>query len=92
MNVVEFYGFIEGELQGISSRKGLRLTVYERIQGRSINCYIRQDRAELFDKAMKLFNTRIQAYGMVRCKDDGTPLSIDLENIQPLPTDNQING
>jgi hypothetical protein len=90
MHVVEYYGFIEGELQGITSRKGLKLTIYERIQGRPISCYVRQDRIELFEKAMQLFNRRVQVYGMMKSKKDGTPLSIDLEDIKPLPQENQI--
>jgi hypothetical protein len=81
------YGSVEGRLQVASERRGLHFTVYEPIWDKPIRCDIPDD---MLDAALKLFGKRIEVYGLIRYRRDGSPSSIRVEEIVPFPSRDEL--
>jgi hypothetical protein len=81
------YGSVEGRLQVASERRGLHFTVYEPIWDKPIRCDIPD---EMLDAALKLFGKRIEVYGLIRYRRDGSPSSIRVEEIVPFPSRDEL--
>ncbi len=81
------YGSVEGRLQVASERRTLHFTVYEPVWDKPIWCDIPE---EMLDDALKLFGKRIEVYGLIRYRRDGSPLSVKVEEIIPFPSQDKL--
>ena len=68
------YGAIEGRVQGLSSRQGLRFTLYDALFDRAVSCYLQEGREEIMREA---WGRRATVNGVVRRDtESGHPLGI----------------
>ena len=84
---VETIGSIEGKLQTISDRKGLKFFVWDVLTDEAIECYIDE---ELFEEAMKAFRKRVYVTGVIKHRKDGKPTSIKVEKIKVFPSRDEL--
>ena len=77
-----YHGSVEGSLQVLSERGSLHLVVYEPISDRPIRCYINED---LLNNSRDAFGKRVEIFGDIRYRPDGTPRSIKAEEIATFP-------
>jgi hypothetical protein len=75
------YGSVEGKLQVVSERGSYRAEITDPLNGGVIKCYLEP---ELLSIALSLFGKRVEAYGRVRYRADGTLLSIEVEEFVPI--------
>jgi hypothetical protein len=83
----EDYGSIEGRLQTVTERGGLQFVVYEPLWDRGIRCYIPET---LTDEAIASFGLRVEVYGLIKYRKDGTPMSIEADEIVRLTHNKKI--
>lgn len=83
----EDHGSIDGRLQTVSERGAIRIVVYETLGDRGVPCFI--DAAQL-PEAISSFGKRVEVYGIVRYRNDGTAVSIKVEEIVPFPPPDEI--
>jgi hypothetical protein len=83
----EDHGSVDGKLEVVSGRRGLHVLIADRLTGRSIRCALDDD---LLNNALSLFGRRVEAYGLIRYRRDGVPLSIVVEEFVPFPDANDI--
>lgn len=85
--VVEDYGSVEGRLLVMSARGTWHFEIDEAVWGQRIRCYIEQD---LLEQALEYFRRRVEVYGRIRFRRDGTPISIRVERIVPFPERHEL--
>lgn len=78
---------VEGMLQNIDSHNGLKVAVYDVIDGRSVSCEIPDDKLQI---AIANFNKRVEVIGRVKYKRDGMPVSVEVSKIVPFPDPEDI--
>jgi hypothetical protein len=83
------HGSIEGRLQVVSERRGLQIVVYEPLWDKPVRCHLNDEQAAV---ALQNFGKRVEVTGLVRYRGDGTPVSIDVEEIVPFPAREDIPG
>jgi hypothetical protein len=83
------HGSIEGRLQVVSERRGLHVVVYDPLWDKPVRCHLDDEQATI---ALQNFGKRVELFGIVRYRGDGTPLSIDVEEIVPFPAQEGIPG
>ena len=78
------YGGIEGRIQTLTNRKGLRFTLFDVFHDRAVSCYLREGQEE---QLRELWGKRAVVEGEItRDKDTGRPLAIrSIVNIRSLP-------
>jgi hypothetical protein len=81
------YGSIEGRLQTLSERGGLKFIVYEPLWDRRIDCSMPD---ELMDQAIAAFRKRVEVYGLIRYRRDGRPVRIEVDDIIPFPAGTEL--
>ncbi len=90
------FGDIEGKLTVLSDQAGFKFYITEPIHGLEITCYITND--ELIEKAVTYFRQRVSAAGLIKYRRDGTPISVDVDDLVAfeddsfLPTTQDIIG
>ncbi|HEX3723848.1 MAG TPA: hypothetical protein VHV31_13730, partial [Nitrolancea sp.] len=68
------YGAISGRVQTLSSRNGLRFTVYDSIFDKAVSCFLREGQEELIENK---WNHRVNVEGMLsRDPLSGRPIAI----------------
>ncbi|MBF0456305.1 MAG: hypothetical protein HQK99_00230 [Nitrospirae bacterium] len=92
-------GSVEGKLQTISERGGLKFTIYDTLNDKPVRCYISDDlRCEALEVASKAFGQRISIFGMISYDQYGTPKTIQVRklrlfrNKEDIPSAHQICG
>ena len=78
----EDYGSVEGRLQTVSERGAYRVVVYEPVWDRAISCFLPE---ALMPEAISAFGQRVEVYGLIHYRSDGTPISIKWNEIVPFP-------
>jgi len=81
------YGSVEGRLQVLSERGSLHIMVYEPVWDKPIRCYIDED---LLNRSRESFGKRVEIYGEVKYRPDGSPMSIKAEEIVAFPDTDSI--
>ncbi len=78
------HGMVEGRVQTLSSRAGLRFTLYDKIYDSAVSCYVQQDQES---QMRDIWGHRAAVEGWVtRDKDTGKPVSVRrITSIQVLP-------
>lgn len=77
-------GAVEGRVQTLTSRKGLRFTLYDVLHDRAVSCYLRDDQEE---SMRPMWGKRAIVEGEIsREKDTGRPVAIRrIRNFKVLP-------
>ncbi len=83
------HGSIDGRLQIVSERRGLHVVVYDPLWDKPVRCHLSDEQAQI---ALNNFGKRVEVFGLVRYRGDGTPVSIDVEEIVPFPVPEHIPG
>ncbi|MCL5736953.1 MAG: hypothetical protein M1274_15515 [Actinobacteria bacterium] len=83
----EDYGSVEGKLQALSERGGLRFVVYEPLWDKAVYCRIGP---ELLQRALGAFGRRVEVYGVVQYRKDGLPVSVQVEELVEFPPEDQL--
>ena len=83
----EDHGSIEGRLQTVSERGAMRFVVYEALTDKAVNCFIEPAQV---DEAMQNFGKRVEVYGLVKYRADGSPISIRVESISAFADPGQL--
>ena len=78
----EDHGSVDGRLQTVTERGAMRFMVYETLSDRGITCYLSHEQA---DEAVRSWRKRVEVYGRITYRRDGTPVSIKVEEIVPFP-------
>jgi hypothetical protein len=81
------FGTIEGRLEAIQDRNALQIRVFDALLRQTVICHVTEDKlAEAFAN----FRKRVEVSGIIHYRRNGTPVSIDVESIDPLPDDDQL--
>lgn len=79
----EDHGSVEGRLQVVSERGSLSVQVFEPLWDRPIRCYLSEEKLK---ECLGYFGQRVEVFGVVRYRSDGTPISIEVEEVVPFPS------
>jgi hypothetical protein len=85
--VTEDHGSVEGRLLVTSARGALHFEIDEPVWEQRIRCYIEEN---LLDEALACFRRRVEVYGRIKFRRDGTPLSIKVDRIVPFPERHEL--
>ena len=81
------YGTIEGDLEAIQDRRGLQIRVRDLLLKQSIQCLVPEEMLkEVFDS----FRKRVEISGLIHYRRNGYPISITVDKIDPLPSDENL--
>lgn len=80
--VAEDYGSVEGRLLVTSARGTLHFEIDEPVWEQRVRCYIEDN---LLEEALACFRRRVEVYGRIKFRRDGTPVSIRVDQIAPFP-------
>ena len=81
------FGSIEGKLETLSGRGGLRFNVFDSIHDQSIRCNFYED---LLDLAKDAFEKRVYVYGLINYGPGGYPKSIKVEKMKIFPDQHEL--
>jgi hypothetical protein len=82
------YGTIEGRFEAIQETHGtLQFFLRDAMLRQRVRCYFPEELLlDVFDK----FRKRVEVFGVIHYRKNGTPISIEAENILPLPDDSEL--
>lgn len=81
------YGTVEGRLTAIQEQGTLQLLLKDEWLKQTIRCYVPED--QLSD-AFANFRRRVEVSGVIHYRRNGTPISVEVEAIDPLPDDSEL--
>lgn len=82
------YGSLEGRLEAIQDVSGgLKIRVKDYLYPRAINCKVPE---RLIERVMAGFRRRVELHGNIHFRLEGTPISIDVDDIDLLPEDDDL--
>jgi hypothetical protein len=81
-------GTIEGRFQTIQDKDGsLQFQIYDALFRQTIRCYFPE---EMLSQVFNSFRKRVEVYGEIHYRRNGTPISIHAERIEKLPDDDEL--
>jgi hypothetical protein len=82
------FGTIEGRLETIQDHEGsLRLQVRDALFRQNVRCYFSEEKLPL---AFSAFRKRVEVSGIIHYRKNGTPISIEVSQIDTLPDDSEL--
>jgi hypothetical protein len=81
------YGTLEGRLRAIQDEGTLRLMLRDDMFGVTTRAYVSDD---LLPAAFDNFRKRVEVSGLIHYRRNGTPISIEVSRIDPLPDDSEL--
>ena len=81
------FGTIEGKLEAIQDRSGLQLRIRDSLLNLTVQCHVDEG---LLPTAFGNFRKRVEVSGVIHYRRNGSPISIEAENIEPLPDDDSL--
>lgn len=81
------YGSIEGRIQAIQDKNGLKLRIKDSLLNINVNCYFEE---ELLQNVFENFRSRVEAYGVIHYRKNGIPVSINVDKIEKIPGDDEL--
>jgi hypothetical protein len=81
------FGTVEGRLDAIQERDGLQIRVRDQLLGHTIACYMNED---MLPEAFASFRKRVELSGTIHYRKNGTPISIAVQSIMPMPEDDEL--
>ena len=91
----ESIGSVEGRIETVTERGGLKFNVYDTLTDKAIRCFVGE---ELLKQVLDSFGKRVSVSGLVKYGKDGFPKSISAKNIRTmrdkkeLPTVDDMQG
>lgn len=88
-------GSVEGRLKTVSEAGGFRIVIYEPVFERPVRCDVPE---YLMQQALSLFGRRVEAYGAISYRRNGTVARVSVEEIVPfaaerdLPDHEEVRG
>ncbi len=83
------FGTIEGRLEAIQDHGNLQLRIRDALLRQTVRCYIPD---EMLKDALGNFRKRVEVHGNIHYRKNGTPISIEVSKIDPLPDDDDLPG
>jgi hypothetical protein len=80
-------GTVEGRLEVIQDHGGLELRVRDPALRLTVKCYVPE---EMLPNVFAQFQKRVEIFGLVHYRRNGTPVSIEASTIDPLPDDDDL--
>jgi hypothetical protein len=81
------FGSVEGKLEAIQDSAGLQLRVRDNLFNALVKCVLPDD---MLKDAFASFRKRVEISGLVHYRANGTPISISVERLAPLPDDDDL--
>ncbi len=82
------YGTIDGKLQAIQESGGiLKIKIKDPLFPRAIECSLPES---MIEEALSTFRRRVEISGLIKYRKNGTPVSINVENIEVMPDDDDL--
>jgi hypothetical protein len=82
------FGTLEGRLEAIQDTNGgLKIRVKDFLYPKAINCIVPE---KMIDKVLMSFRRRVEIEGKIHYRKDGTPISIEANDIELLPEDDEL--
>lgn len=81
------YGTIEGKLEMVSERHGLKFIVTDPITDRGIKCNFDE---KMLKDIVNAFDKRVSVYGLIRYNKNGDPLEVAVEEFRKLRERDQL--
>jgi len=81
------FGTIEGRLEAIQDSAGLQLRVRDNLFNALVKCVLPD---HMLAGAFTSFRKRVEISGLVHYRSNGTPISIAVERLEPLPDDDEL--
>jgi hypothetical protein len=81
------YGTVEGRLTAIQEHGTLQLLLKDEWLKQTIRCYVPE---EQLPDAFANFRRRVEVSGVIHYRRNGTPISVEVEAIDPLPDDSEL--
>lgn len=81
------HGTIEGRLTAIQEQGTLQLLLKDEWLGLTVRCYVPE---EMLPEAFAAFRRRVEVSGVIHYRRNGKPISVEVEGIQPLPSDDEL--
>lgn len=82
------FGTVEGRLEAIQDANGaLKIKIQDFLFPRPINCIVPD---HMVDKVFSSFRRRVEIVGRIHYRRDGTPISIETDDIDTLPEDAEL--
>jgi hypothetical protein len=81
------FGTIEGRLTAIQEQGTLQLLLKDEWLGLTVRCYVPE---EMLPEAFAAFRRRVEVSGLIHYRRNGTPISVEVEGIEPLPNDDDL--
>lgn len=81
------YGTVEGRLTAIQEQGTLQLLLKDEWLKQTVRCYVPE---ELLPDAFANFRRRVEVSGAIHYRRNGTPISVEVERIEPLPDDEEL--
>lgn len=81
------YGTLEGRLKSILDQGSVQLMLRDDLLGLTLRCYVSE---QLLPQAFENFRKRVEVAGLIHYRANGTPISIDVGRIEPLPDDDEL--
>ena len=82
------FGSIEGRLESIGDKDGqIRLHVRDPMFKQTVRCYVPE---VLLPEAFVSFRKRVEVFGQIHYRKNGTPISISAEKVEQFPDDSEL--
>jgi hypothetical protein len=81
------YGTIEGKLFALNTKGRLTFSITETLTGKDVRCYFSDD---IFDEVVAAIRRRVSAYGLIRYKKSGQPVSVEMEKLTVFPDQSDL--
>lgn len=81
------YGTAEGRLTAIQEQGTLQLLLKDEWLKQTVRCYVPE---EQLPDAFANFRRRVEVSGVIHYRRNGTPISVEVEAIEPLPDDDEL--
>lgn len=93
--VMSAHGSVDGRLQMVTERGGLRFMLYDYLTDQGVRCTFNEEK---LSEVTHLFGKRVEVFGEIRYRKDGVPISIKVDHFDPfpepadLPSANSVRG
>ena len=81
------YGTIEGKLFALNTKGRLTFSIAETLTGKDVKCYFSDD---IFDEVIRAIRRRVSAYGLIRYRKNGQPVSVEIEKLTVFPDQSDL--
>jgi hypothetical protein len=81
------FGTVEGRLTAIQEQGTLQLLLKDEWLKQTVRCYVPEEK---LPEAFAAFRKRVEVSGVIHYRRNGTPISVEVESIEPLPDDDEL--